>query len=135
MTPPWQAQSPTPTETTDFRDYVRPIWAHKFLILILVTVVTAGTYWHYNKQPRVYSTSTQVYVGSSDSAGSAADDRALANQARLLQTPEVAARVAKQLKFPGDPRELLGTVAVSPLTGTDSLQITATAGDPNLTAR
>src|SRR3954462_11001098 len=104
MTAPWQAQSPSPSESTDFRDYVRPIWAHKFLILILVAVVTAATYWHYNKQPRVYSTSTQVYVGSSDGGGSTADDRALANQARLLQTPDVASRVAKDLKYPSDPR-------------------------------
>src|SRR4051794_8344729 len=117
MTAPWQAQSPAPSESTDFRDYVRPIWAHKFLILILVAVVTAGSYWHYNKQPRIYSTSTQVYVGSSSDSGAAANDRALANQARLLQTPDVAARVAKQLKFPGDPRALLGTLSVSPLTG------------------
>src|SRR3954471_13740323 len=115
MTPPWQAQSPSPSESTDFRDYVRPIWAHKFLIMILVAVVTVATYWHYNKQPRVYSTSTQVFVGSDSGAGSAADDRALANQARLLQTPDVAARVAKQLKYQGDPSALLAGLSVAPL--------------------
>src|SRR3712207_5057637 len=99
MTAPLSNSSPA--ESTDLRDYFRPIWAHKLLILSLVVVATVGTYVYYNRQPRVYESSTQIFIGtpSGDAAASGTSDRTLANQARLLQTPEVAARVAKKIKY------------------------------------
>ncbi|MEA2171123.1 MAG: Chain length determinant protein, partial [Solirubrobacteraceae bacterium] len=54
MMPPWQTTDPIQPETSDLRDYVRPIWRHKLLILVLVAVATVGTYVYYNRQPRVY---------------------------------------------------------------------------------
>src|SRR3954469_11466392 len=109
MTSP-RANSSPQAETTDFRDYVRPIWAHKVMILVLVVAVTAGTYWYYNRQPRVFESSTQVFVGTTVSTATpeVADDRLLVNQAQLLATPKVAARVAKDIGFKGDPAALLG---------------------------
>jgi Mrp family chromosome partitioning ATPase/capsular polysaccharide biosynthesis protein len=135
MTSPRTNSSPQP-ETTDFRDYVRPIWAHKFMILVLVAAVTAGTYWYYNRQPRVYQSSTQVFVGTTDSSAAPelGDDRVLVNQAQLLRTPKVAARVAKDIGFKGDPSALLGAISVTPTTGSDFLLLTGTAGDPNFAA-
>lgn len=139
MTAPWPTSStPQHAETTDFRDYLRPIWAHKILILVLVVLVTAGTYEYYNRKPRVYETSTQIFVGSeapgTGESPSTTTDRTLANQAQLLQTPTVAKRVAKEIGFKGDPRALLGAITVAPSSGTDFIVITATTGSPQLGA-
>src|SRR4051794_36064871 len=140
MTAPWQNHSPGPSESTDFREYVRPIWAHKFMILVLVVVVTGGTYWHFNRQPRTYSSSTQLFVGSTgsltdSSSSSTGAERALANQAVLLRTPSVAVDVAKDIGYQGNPGALLGAVSVTPSSGTDFITISATAGDPVLAAK
>src|SRR5256885_15724021 len=138
MTAPWPTSTSSQSETSDLREYVRPIWAHKILILVLVAVVTAGTYEYYHRKPRVYQTSTQVFVGSTDPNASGANptsgDRTLANQARLLQTPAVAARVGKRLGLQGNAGGLLGAINVAPSTGTDFLTITATTGNPVLGA-
>jgi succinoglycan biosynthesis transport protein ExoP len=136
MTSPRPNSQPA-SETTDLRDYVRPIWAHKVMILVLVAAVTAGTYWYFNRQPRVYQSQTQVFVGTTDNSSStaAAGDRSLANQAELLQTPRVAALVAKNIGYRGNPGALLGAIRVVPTTGSDFLQLIGTAGDPNVAAQ
>jgi Mrp family chromosome partitioning ATPase len=138
MTAPWPTSTSSQSETSDLREYVRPIWAHKILILVLVAVVTVGTYEYYNRKPRVYQTSTQVFVGSTDpSAGevsSTASDRTVANESRLLQTPTVAAKVGKKLGIQGNAGGLLGAISVTPSTGTDFVSITATTGNPILGA-
>lgn len=133
-----RANSSLQPETTDFRDYVRPIWAHKLMILFLVAAVTGGTYWYYDRQPRVYQSATQVFVGSTTADAAtvaAADDRVLVNQAALLRTPKVAQRVATQIGFQGDPNALLGLISVVPTSGSDFLQLVGTANDPNLAAQ
>src|SRR5690242_10505028 len=114
------APSPTSTtpaaESTDLREYVRPIWAHKILILALVIVATIGTYEYYNRKPKLYQSATTVFVGqttgSSDASSSTGQDRVLNNQARLVQTADVAAQVAKKIGFRGNPAALLGGVSV-----------------------
>ena len=52
MTAPWQTNETAQPETADLRDYIRPIWRHKVLILVLVAVATVGTYLYYDRQPR-----------------------------------------------------------------------------------
>src|SRR4051794_36584017 len=96
------------TETSDLRDYVRPIWAHKFLIVALVAIATATTYYYFEHKPKVYQTSTSIFVGATnnlpgtDQTPSFTSERTLENQARLLQTESVAARVARDIGFKGD---------------------------------
>jgi succinoglycan biosynthesis transport protein ExoP len=125
------------SDNQDLRDYLRPVWAHKLLILVLVVVATAGAYTYYNGKPRIYTTSTNVFVGDpagGDTGFAPSSDRALQNQARLLRTRAVAARVAKKIRFEGDPGFLLGYVNATAAQGTDFLTITSTGGNPQLVA-
>src|SRR3954470_20131507 len=104
------------TESSDLRDYVRPIWAHKFLILALVAIATATTYYYFDHKPKVYQSSTSIFVGSTsnvpglDATASFDSDRVLANQAALLKTEPVATRVARDIGYKGDPGGLLGSI-------------------------
>jgi succinoglycan biosynthesis transport protein ExoP len=136
MTAPSVTGDPLQPESTDFRDYLRPIWAHKILILVLVVVATVGAYKYYDGKPRLYTTSTQVFVGDETGVSAAVQgaDRTLANQARLVQTGTVAARVARKIGFKGDPRILLGYVTVTPADSADFIAVTSTGGNPQLVA-
>jgi Mrp family chromosome partitioning ATPase len=130
--------SPPPAESTDLRDYVRPIWAHKLLIVALVAVATVGTYIYYDRKPQVFQSQTTVFVGETSASGDggSADerDRVLANQVRLAQTAEVAERVARKIGFKGDPRALLGGIDIAAASGSDFVTVTSTAGNPQIAA-
>src|SRR6187401_3142822 len=89
-------------DNVDVGDYFRPIWRWKVPIVLLVLVVTGLTYTYYSNQPKVYSSSTSIFVGGSEDGltGEAGpSERSLANQAQLLQTRPVAREVAKKLGF------------------------------------
>jgi Mrp family chromosome partitioning ATPase len=127
------------TQTLDVRDYVRPVWAHKWLVAALVVVVTVATYVYYERQPKQYTTSTQVFLQAQSDAQKTLgpgvvglSDRELTNQARLLRTVPVAKRVAKQIGFRGDPSLLLAGVTVLPSSGSDFVTVTATTSNPQL---
>jgi Mrp family chromosome partitioning ATPase/capsular polysaccharide biosynthesis protein len=130
--------NPPPAESTDLRDYVRPIWAHKLLIIALVVVATVGTYVYYNRKPQIFQSSTTVFVGEASGTtegGTAEDqDRVLTNQTRLVQTADVAARVARKIGYRGDPRTLLGGINIVPTEGSDFVTVTSTAGNAQVAA-
>jgi Mrp family chromosome partitioning ATPase/capsular polysaccharide biosynthesis protein len=142
MTAHWPTGTTAPeADTADFRNYLRPIWAHKFLVLVLVVAATVGTYAYYDRQPRVYRSSTDIFVGPANPAPGVANtalppsDRTIADQARLMQTHAVAARVARRIGFDGDPRRLLADVSVTAAEGSDFLLVTGTASQPEAAAR
>lgn len=128
-----------PAELSPF-DYFRPMWRFKWLVAIVVIAAAGATYWYYERQPKTYETSTEVYVGASDLTSvlggqqAPQSDRTLANQARLVTTPQVTARVAKDL----DPRlraqALSGSLQVSPNTDSDFLTLVARASSPQAAA-
>jgi succinoglycan biosynthesis transport protein ExoP len=127
-------------ERADFRDFLEPIWARKWLILALVAAVTAGTYLYYDAKPRIYSASTKIFVETSaidrvlyGSVG-LRDDRNVQNQATLLLTRGTAELVAKKIGFEGDVGALLGNVEATALEGSDFVQISATARSPEAAA-
>src|ERR671936_299029 len=69
MEPLASSSSPDPrsvNETTDLRDYFRPLWTHKWLVLFIVVIATAATYLYTNPKPRKYKTSTSLYLQVSD---------------------------------------------------------------------
>ena len=138
MTAPWQTNETAQPETADLRDYIRPIWRHKVLILVLVAVATVGTYLYYDRQPRTYQSGTTIFIGEpsslSTSATPADQDRVLANQARLLLTAQTAVKVAKDIGFRGDPRALLNGVSVAPVKGSDFVDVSATTSNPQVAA-
>jgi Mrp family chromosome partitioning ATPase/capsular polysaccharide biosynthesis protein len=122
-------------EGVDPREFLRPIWTHKWLILIVVIASTALAYAYSERQPDQFTSSTRLYVQALQLDPFAIqtptqDDRSTQNQATLLETRSVAVAAAKRLGFTGDPGELLGSIEVTPEKGSDFVTITATRGNP-----
>lgn len=124
------------TAQPDLRTYLRPIWVRKWWILGLVVATTAATYLYFDSQPRVYDASATLFVGPSEASevlsgggGAFNSDRELANIATLLKTRQLARRVADRLDFDGSAQTLLSSFSATPVTGSDFIQIAATAGD------
>lgn len=103
----------------------------------VVIATTVATYIYNERKPDQFRASTQVFLQASEidqtliGVGAFMQgDRNIANQASLLQTPEVAREVAKDIGFQGDPRALLDSVTVTPAEGSDFLVVTAVDDDP-----
>ena len=120
-------------EILDLRDYVRPVWAHKWLIAVLVAVATIGTYLYYHRKPPIYESSTKVFVEPQASGTDA--DRVISDQIPLVKTDAVAARVARRIGFRGNPGDLLGSVRATGSQGSDYITISTTASNPQMAAR
>ena len=124
------------TEQRDLRDYLRPVLKRWWLILAVVPVVTIGTYLYYDHKPKVYGSSTELYVQPSainqillggNSASSI--EATVENLAVLIETKPVADRAAKQLaKAHVDVSG--GGVGATPLENTNFISINATAATP-----
>jgi succinoglycan biosynthesis transport protein ExoP len=110
------------------------LWARKWVILLVALVAGGATYLYYNRQPRVYQTSTSILLGTTSAddlltgATTFTSDRDNADQAALITTPKVATLAAKRLHFTGAPEALLGSVSASPRTGSDFILISGQAG-------
>ena len=74
------------------RDYLRPIVGRKWLILVIVVMITAGTYGYYVRQPAVYEAATKIFVGGTSNSAIATglpiSDRTIQNR-NLLPVPWV----------------------------------------------
>ena len=121
-------------ESPDFREKLQPIRRRWKLIVIIAAAITVLTYYHYRHQPASYAASTKVFVKAGgqapgDPGGSGEQDpaRRLANAATFLETPTVAARVAKSIHYTGNPSALLGLISVTPSADSDFLAISATS--------
>jgi Mrp family chromosome partitioning ATPase len=124
-------------------DYLRPVWRFRWAALAMVIVASSATYAYFNRQPRTYQASTQLYVGQSDinsllgaqTSNAGGDARSLANQARLVTTPSVATVVIRRLGLDTTPDGLLGDISVRPDTQADFLTIVADARSARLAAQ
>ena len=128
------------TDRIDLREYLRPLWSYGWLIIALVVVATAGTYYYYNQKPRSYGASTTLFVqssGADQAFGTTGQqqDRNLMNQVYLIKSRKVAKRAAKILKVKARPEALLGLVSASPVENADFLRVTTTWFDPRGAAR
>jgi Mrp family chromosome partitioning ATPase/capsular polysaccharide biosynthesis protein len=119
----------------DLREFVRPIWRRRWLVVAVVVVTTIATYVYNEHKPSQYRSSTQIFLQASEvdqalngAGGTFQGDRNIVNQASLLRTPAIARVVAKDIGFRGDPAALLGAIAVTPSTGSDFLVISAVDG-------
>ena len=129
--------TPTDPPTLDARDYLRPIWVRKYLIVALVAVTTVGTYVYYDKQPDRYEASTDVFLSDSGNPLTprvVSTDREIANQARLLRTRPVARRVAAQIGYNGSADDLLDSVSVTRSPDSDFVTVTTTASSGSAAA-
>jgi Mrp family chromosome partitioning ATPase/capsular polysaccharide biosynthesis protein len=122
-----------------FVDYLRPITARWWLVLIAVVVATCSVYAYYVRKPNVYTASTLVYVtdpGDPVSGGqpAAPSDRNVDDVAELFDTVGNAAVVARKIGFPGTAQELLGDITVASKPGEDFISISASSNSPRLAA-
>jgi polysaccharide biosynthesis transport protein len=134
------SQSAAPS--VDLRQYLRPVWARKWWILLVVVVATAATYVYYDRKPRLYRASTSIFIKTSEldqalnQGYSYTDDRTTANQASLLLTSVVAKKVARDVGYNGaNPRALFSHLVVTPRSGQDFIDLTVTYTDPEGAAR
>lgn len=127
-------------ENVDIRQKLEPFRRRWAMIALIVLAITAVTYYHYARQPGAYAASTQLFVrsvGPTPLLGSDPETdpaRRLLNEAEVLTSPAVAARVAEQLGYKGDPRNLLKEITVTPSSDADLISLTATTPDPNRSA-
>lgn len=118
-------------ESIDFRDFVRPVWSRRWLILAIAVVGAAATYGFFVRQAPRYTASTKIFFQDASVNQllnpSAADDpdRNLLNQATLLTSRDVAASVARRIGYKGNARTLLRSVKAQPSTGSDFILVTA----------
>lgn len=128
------------SQDRDVRQMLQPFRRHCWMIAFVAVAVAAGTYYYYNGQRPKYQATTTLFVRSAGTSQVIGTDpetdpsRLLQNEATLLQTPEVAADVAKRLDFTGDPQDLLSWITVTPSSDSDFVTITATTSDPQRSA-
>jgi non-specific protein-tyrosine kinase len=131
------------TETSDIREYLRPILSRWPLILVIVAIVATAAYVQAGKQEKRYRATTTILLSNSSGiesilfgAPSFGDpERFARNQAALLTSRTFANRVADRLKFRGSPAALIGGLAITPATDSDFLYISSTTGNPVISAR
>jgi Mrp family chromosome partitioning ATPase len=94
----------------------------------MVALATAGTYGYFASQSDVYTASTSIFVEPAEpilsDTQTPGTDRNTANQAALLQSRDVAKRVAGELGFSGEPTALVDRVEIEAETGSDFVKIT-----------
>lgn len=120
-------------------DYLRPLWTRKWLILLAVVVATGGVYAYYASKPKIYRSSTLVYVKDpgdpiNGTPSLQSTDRTVSNQASLLYSLETAREVARKIDYDGSAQELLENIAITSRTGQDFVNVSASAGTPALAA-
>jgi Mrp family chromosome partitioning ATPase/capsular polysaccharide biosynthesis protein len=126
----------TESDSTDLRDYLRPLKARWWIVVIIALLAAVGTYRHYQHSRVTYTAQTNLYLQSSGgssldsilgTSNSVIPQRAANNEAILLQTEPVARIAAQKLGYRGNPRGLLGLISVTPSADSDFLNLTATA--------
>ena len=121
--------------TPHLADYLRPLWSRKWLIVIAVIVATGGVYAYYASQAKVYKTGTLVYVKDpgdpvTGQPSYQSTDRGVSNQASLLYSRNVAAKVRGKIAYQGSPEDLLKRVSITSRTGQDFVDISARGESP-----
>lgn len=124
----------------DLREKLEPFRRHWLMVAFIVLAISAATYYHYARQAAKYVATVQIFVRSAGPAPVLGTDpeadpaRRLLNEAQVLQTPTVAATVARRLGYKGDPRDLLNLITVTPSIDSDLISLAATTSDPNRSA-
>jgi Mrp family chromosome partitioning ATPase/capsular polysaccharide biosynthesis protein len=120
-------------------DYLRPLTARWWLIVVAVVAATGGVYAYYRHKPNVYSTATLIYYHDPGDPVTGvpspqSTDRSVANEATLLYSRDTAKAVAITIGFHGSPDDLLSHVSLTSKPGVDFVQISVQAGNPRLAA-
>jgi Mrp family chromosome partitioning ATPase/capsular polysaccharide biosynthesis protein len=120
----------------DLREYLRPIWQRRWLVLAVVVVATVGTYLYYASKPKQYTATTQLYTQATelDRALTGEEnfgdpDRTARDLAELLTTRAVRRVVEQRTGTAG------GDVVAAPHEGKDFVDISVTHPNPRAAAR
>lgn len=119
----------------DLSDYLRPVRAWWWLVLLITVLATGSTYVYFANKPKQYVASTTLFLEQAEPDAFADRARSARNDAVLLRTTATARIVAKEIGFKGDPRALLGSLSVTPSEETDFLTISVGGTDPQFIAR
>lgn len=152
--PPYQQYPPgyTPEEPTlDVRDYLRPIWQRKWLILAITLIAIGGSYVIASRHTsgpttRQYAASTEVYIEVADpveligssGAPNPPDGQQMSDMATLLTDQANTAAVYKHLAIPvgsagSVTAQLLSTGSAATF-GTSIIVVQSTSPSPKLAA-
>jgi capsular exopolysaccharide synthesis family protein len=112
--------------------FLRTLWRRKLIVLMTVVLATATTYVLARTAPKVYAATATLFVGdrsaAADNFQALQSSQALAKTyAELIQSRNVADRVATALGRGQRGDDLLQDVAFQPITDTQLLSITAEA--------
>lgn len=122
--------TPSQTESADLQDVLRPVWRRKWLLIAIVVMSTVGTYTASGHTKR-FRSSTNVFVANSQVetilGGGAAPgtDRSTLDQAQLLVSRPVTARVIARLGLHETPQALRSTITAEPLAGSNFVAVAA----------
>src|SRR5918994_1564245 len=125
---------PTTTDAPDPRVFLRPLRTYWWLVILIVGVATAATYFYVSSRPDRFQASTNVFLNTSRVeqvlSGTTAfgDDRTNETVAALVTSRTVARSAAERLGYSGDPGDLLADLEVIPATGADYIPVTGRAG-------
>jgi polysaccharide biosynthesis transport protein len=118
--------------TVDLRDFLTKVMRHKGLMALIVVGVVALVMVYSFVRPRVYSSTAEVLVRPvlvPPLASNPLDALTMATEKELVTSTEVAQKA--QGTIGGSIKDLIAAVSVSNPTGTQILDITYSAGDPN----
>jgi Mrp family chromosome partitioning ATPase/capsular polysaccharide biosynthesis protein len=116
-------------------DYIRPLKARWWLIVVAVVVATGAVYAYFAHKPNVYSAGTLVYVTDPGDPvtglpSPGQTDRNVADEATLIDSRSTAASIVPRIHYRGTADDLLRQVSITSKPGEDFVDVSANAGDP-----
>ena len=123
----------SPDDAT-IRDYLRPLWRRRWMVIAIVVLCTAATYSYYNNQPKDYEAATRILLGSGgnplDQSGGVLSDREVQDLTGLLTSRDVSTKVAERLGRGAEGASLAGAVRAFASPGSDFVIIKGYQGNP-----
>ncbi|HET7572545.1 MAG TPA: polysaccharide biosynthesis tyrosine autokinase [Gaiellaceae bacterium] len=134
-------------DESSFVDFVHIVRRRKWIVALVVVVTPIVAYWHAQRQPALYTATSQVllnpvnpalaYAGGGNSGSSAADPvRYAATQIFLARAPNVVEKVVRRAHIPGlTVGTVLATTSIYAPTDTNLLAFSATRQNPFMAQR
>jgi len=128
------------------RSYLSVFWRWKFVFLLFVVAAPAAAYALSAREQKTYQSSvllqenlvgldaTLVPPATGAGGGGNVSAEVLGGEARVIETPTIAALAARRLTPQGSPTSLLNDIKATPSSSTGFITILATAGSPKRAA-
>ena len=120
-------------------EFLRTLWSGRWIVVATVIIATVATYVISDRAPKVYESSSTLFVGD---RGKTLDDFSALQSAQsltktyaeLIQSENVADRVATELPGAETGAQLLEKLTFRPITETQLIVLTAEANEPRAAA-